>query len=252
MKQIIHHTPTHLRDSQALIDNIKDLGPLPPNAKLFTADATAMYTNIQPDVGINEIQRWMEAYPNIVPKNVPQKLLIKFLEIIMRRNVFRFNDTSWLQKIGTAMGTPCACSYSTLSYALHEVQNILAAFTHFLMILKRFINDMFSTWIGGEGEEWKQFKHALEGFGKLKWICSDLSNTIVFLDLTSPQPSPATATSKRKRTSNHKISTCTFQRRLPTHQAASKEHYMGTFNDTRTRTATSKITRHSYKPSQKT
>jgi hypothetical protein len=52
------------------------------------------------------------------------------------------------------------------------------------MILKRFIDDMFSIGISGEGEEWKQFKHALEGCGKLKWICSDLSNTVVFLDLT--------------------------------------------------------------------
>jgi hypothetical protein len=71
MKKIIHHTLTPLRDYQVLIENIKDLGPLPPNEKLFTADATAMHTNIQPDVGINAIQQWMEAYPNTVPKNVP-------------------------------------------------------------------------------------------------------------------------------------------------------------------------------------
>jgi hypothetical protein len=184
MKQIVHHTPTNLRDSQALIDNIKDLGPLPPNTKLFTVDAKAMYTNIQPDVCIHVIQKWMEAYANTVPKNVPQKLLIKLLDIIMRRNVFNFNDTSWLQEIGTSIGTPCACSYTTMSYALHEVQHIIAAFTYFLMILKRFIDDMFSIWISGEGEEWKKIKHALEGFGKLKWMCSDLSNTVVFLDLT--------------------------------------------------------------------
>jgi hypothetical protein len=82
------------------------------------------------------------------------------------------------------MGTLCACSQATLSYALHEVQNILAAFTHFLMILKCFFDDMFGILIGGEGEEWKQFKQALEGVGKLKWICSDLNNTVIFLDLT--------------------------------------------------------------------
>jgi hypothetical protein len=56
MKQIIHHTPTHLRDSRALIDNIKDIAALPPNATLFTTVATAMYKNIQPDVRINAIQ----------------------------------------------------------------------------------------------------------------------------------------------------------------------------------------------------
>jgi hypothetical protein len=54
---IIHHTPTptRLRDSQALIDNKNDLGALPPNAKLFTADAKAMYTSIKYDINTNAI-----------------------------------------------------------------------------------------------------------------------------------------------------------------------------------------------------
>jgi signal recognition particle GTPase len=52
MKQIIPSTATHLKDSQTLIKEIKEIGQLPPHAKLFMADAMAMYTNIQPDVGI--------------------------------------------------------------------------------------------------------------------------------------------------------------------------------------------------------
>jgi hypothetical protein len=81
------------------------------------------------------------------------------------------------------MGKPCACSYATLSYALHEVQKIMAHFHEFLLMLKRFIDDMFRIWIGNEEEEWEQFKKALDGFGQLKWICSDLSNSVIFLDL---------------------------------------------------------------------
>lgn len=144
MTQIINHIPAHLKESQALINDMNDLGALPPNAKLFRADATSIYTNIQPDIGINAIKSWMEAYPSTVPKDVPQALLIKLLEIIMRRNVFISNDTNWLQEIvTTGMGTPCACSYATPIYVPHEVQSILAAFSQFLMILKGFIDDMF-------------------------------------------------------------------------------------------------------------
>jgi hypothetical protein len=111
--------------------------------KLLTVDATAMYTNIQPAVGIAFIANWMRAYPETVPTDVLQKLLLALLNIIMRCNVFSFDDTHWLQEIGTAIGTPCACSYATLSYALHEVHKILAHFQEFILLLKCFIDDMF-------------------------------------------------------------------------------------------------------------
>jgi hypothetical protein len=103
----------------------------------------AMYTNIQPDVGIEAIAGWMQAYPQTVPKDIPQELHLQLLNIIMRRNVFSFDDTNWLQTIGTAMGTPCACSYATLSYDFHEVQHILEEFSEFLLILKRFIENVW-------------------------------------------------------------------------------------------------------------
>jgi hypothetical protein len=184
MKKIIPHTPTHLRDSQSLVNTIHSIGPLPPKAKLFTANATTMYTNIQPDVGIPSIESWMKAYPEKVPADVPKPLLLKLLEIIMQCNIFSFDNTDWLQEIGTAMGTPCACSYATLSYTIHEIQAILAKFAEFLLLLKRFIDDIFGIWINGPGEEWENFKMALEGFGQLKWISSDLEDIVVFLNLT--------------------------------------------------------------------
>jgi hypothetical protein len=115
MKKIIPCSPTHLKDSQTLINEIKEIGVLPPHTKLFTADASAMYINIRLDVGIAEIAGWMKASPHTVPKDVPQQLLLKLLVIIMRHNVFSFHDTNWLQEIGTAMGKPCACSFATLS-----------------------------------------------------------------------------------------------------------------------------------------
>jgi hypothetical protein len=93
MKKIIPHAPTHPRYSQTPIKEIKKIGPLPSNIKLFTADTTAMYTNIQPDVGIASITNWMQSYPETVPNGVLQKLLITLLDIIMRCNIFSFVDT---------------------------------------------------------------------------------------------------------------------------------------------------------------
>jgi hypothetical protein len=71
------------------------------------------------------------------------------------------------------MGTQCACSYATPSYAIHELLQVLLLFTAILTFLKRFIDDMLGVWTEKEEKEWASFKNALNGFGKLKWITSE-------------------------------------------------------------------------------
>jgi hypothetical protein len=158
------------------------MGPLPPHARLFTSDATAMYTNIEPNVGITAIKDWI-ATTKSLPDNFPTNLVLEALEIVMNRNIFQFDDTYWRQFVGTAMGTPCACSYATLSYALHELRNVLPLFIDSIGYLKRFIDDMLGIWVGTEEKEWVRFKKSLNGFGKLTWITSNRSTEVVFLDL---------------------------------------------------------------------
>jgi hypothetical protein len=57
------------------------------------------------------------------------------------------------------MGTPCACSYATLSYDLHELRNVLPLFVDSIGYLKRFIDDMLGIWVGAEEKEWVRFKN---------------------------------------------------------------------------------------------
>jgi hypothetical protein len=51
-------------------------------------------------------------------------------------------------------------------------------------MLKRFIDNMFGIWIHGPRTKWEQSQKSLEGFGQLKWTCSKLTASVVFLDLT--------------------------------------------------------------------
>jgi hypothetical protein len=60
---------------------------------------------------------------------------------------------------------------------------------------------MLGIWTGTE-EEWPHFKDLLQGFGKLVWIYSDLSSSVVFLDLTLSFTATSTITS------------CTYQKPL--------------------------------------
>jgi hypothetical protein len=55
MKQLLQFVPSYLKDSASLLTELKTLN-IPPNAKLFTADATGMYTNIDTVVRVSAIR----------------------------------------------------------------------------------------------------------------------------------------------------------------------------------------------------
>jgi hypothetical protein len=118
-----------------------------------------------------------------LPPNFPSQLIVDTLRLVTTSNVFQVDSTFWWQHIGTAMGTPCAYIYATTTYGYHEKTKILPRHTKNLALLGRFIDDMLGVWIGPD-EDWPCFQNSLQGFGKLTWICSDLSSSVVFLDLT--------------------------------------------------------------------
>ena len=64
----------------------------------------------------------------------------------MKNNLFQFDDTFWLEKDGTTMGTPTACLYATISYGIHERNKLLPTFSDMLLLYKRFIDDMLGIW----------------------------------------------------------------------------------------------------------
>jgi hypothetical protein len=59
--------PTYIKDSNQLLDLLKNLGTLPPNTKLFTADANSMYTNICTNHAIEIITLWLKSLEGQLP-----------------------------------------------------------------------------------------------------------------------------------------------------------------------------------------
>ena len=148
MGELCKNLPTKLRDSQDLLDRIKTLGHLPHGARLFTADAVSMYTNINTAAAIDAIQEWLVRFKDELPQDFPPtELFLSVLQIIMENGIFTFGGTYWRQGNGTGMGTSCACMYAMLFYGLHERCNLLIDTTPTVPLLARFIDDMFGIWI---------------------------------------------------------------------------------------------------------
>jgi hypothetical protein len=172
---------TYIKSSLELKSKVLLL-TLPPGTRLFTFDASSMYTNIDTDHAIETISSYLTAL------QVPNHLaIIAALDIVMRNCYFRFGDTYWHQVQGTAMGTPPAPSYATLYYGIHETLTLLPRFQPRLGFYYRYIDDGVGAWIPHPDPDqddslWTDFREALP-YGQLTWTVTPRQLSIPFLDL---------------------------------------------------------------------
>jgi hypothetical protein len=123
---------------------------LSEGAQLFSASAKSMYTNIDTWTGVTGLCEFISANAHCLPQNFPTDLFLEVLSTVMDNNIFDFTDSHWQQLSGTAMGTPAACSYATISYGHHENSIILPTYGSQLLYYKRYIDDIFGIWIPPE------------------------------------------------------------------------------------------------------
>jgi hypothetical protein len=175
--------PSYIKDSGELLVLLKNLGPLPPNAKLFTADANSMYTNIDTTHALEVISAWLKSLGDRLPDGFPLGAVIDAMSIVMRNNLFNWGDLHFLQLLGTAMGTSSACMWATAYFGVHETTTLIPTYQLMMPLFRRFIDDIFGIWTGDD-ESWEQFKRDTNNFGILTWEFEEPSTTINFLDLT--------------------------------------------------------------------
>jgi len=95
--------PTYLKDCGQLLDLLSYLRPLPPNAKLFAADANSMYTNIDTEHALQVIGNWLDSLEDQLPPDFPLEAIKDAMAIVIRNNIFEWGDKNFLQLLGTAM-----------------------------------------------------------------------------------------------------------------------------------------------------
>ncbi|KAL7525261.1 hypothetical protein ACHAXR_005472 [Thalassiosira sp. AJA248-18] len=164
------------------------MGELPEGTVMFTMDATAMYTNIDTQHGLDILKHYIEMFKEELPESYPTKLILMAMYIVMNNNIFEFGPATLQQLCGAAMGTPSACMYATVYYAFHETTVLLQKYgEHLILFYKRLIDDGFGLWNDrGDPEAWTRFCHDVNIFvgGKLKWEIEERSREVIVLDLT--------------------------------------------------------------------
>jgi len=127
MKELLPLIKSYTKKSFEVLGDLKTLD-IPSNALLYSADAKSMYTNIDTTVGIQSFRDFFASHKTLIPVNIPVNLFLRILELVMSNNIFSFGNTTLLQLSGTAMGTPAACSYATITYGQYKNTMILTEF----------------------------------------------------------------------------------------------------------------------------
>ena len=80
LQRVVHLCPACLKDSQSLLSRLQKLGLLPTTAMIVIADATAMYTNIATEHGLQTLKNWLILHQQDLPEDFPALLVMRALE----------------------------------------------------------------------------------------------------------------------------------------------------------------------------
>jgi hypothetical protein len=171
LQKNLHPGPSILKNSQDLIDCIGLLGPLPPNAILFTIDYSALYTNI-------DLAR---LYTALAAVQTPPAIL-RLIRATLSASYFTVGNEVYRQVNGIKMGTNEAVILAN-TYLDHYTDSNVKDHPN-LLLYKRFIDDIIGIW-NGTHQELTQFVNWLKSFTpelSIEYITS--KSTVDFLDLT--------------------------------------------------------------------
>ena len=105
LKPVMQDGWSYIKDSGDFLKKIKNVGNIPENAILVTADVAGLYPNILHNVGPKALCNMLEAREH---KAVSSEDLAKMVRFVLENNYFEFNGDVKKQISGTAIGTKFA------------------------------------------------------------------------------------------------------------------------------------------------
>ena len=108
------------------LTKLKSLAKLPQGAILCTIEIVGLYPNIPHSEGLTSLGRFLELRDN---KQISIDTLIELAEVVLKHNIFEFDEKTFKQVRGTAIGANFAPPYAILFMADLEAK--------FSMLLKK-------------------------------------------------------------------------------------------------------------------
>ena len=102
LQPIAQKVNSFIKDTNHFLRKIKSLGQLPEGAILCTIDVVGLYPNIPHEEGLASLRKFLDARTE---KKVTTETLLELAEIVLKNNIFQFNEKTLKQLRGTAVDT---------------------------------------------------------------------------------------------------------------------------------------------------
>jgi len=179
LQPIVKQSSSYVQDSFHFLSLIHNLN-VSERDILITIDVQSLYTNIPIDGAIEAIKRQFIKYPD---NKRPDSVIINLLKIILFNNDFTFDNSTYLQNSGVAMGQRFAPSVANI-YLNDWEENVRLIHPNFPSIWLRYIDDIFTIW-NDDLNSFFSFFDEINSFDRhIKFTYEYSHDSIDFLDLT--------------------------------------------------------------------
>ena len=115
LQPYVKNLPSYVKDTTEFINHI-EATQLPTNYKLASIDVSSLYTNIPHEEGVQSALHFLKTNPDTYkhPEQPNPEVLSEIMNLVLKHNVFEFDEKFYLQIQGTAMGTKMASAYANL------------------------------------------------------------------------------------------------------------------------------------------
>ena len=184
LQPYVQNLPSYIKDTTEFI-NLIEQTTFPTKCKLASIDVSSLYTNIPHDEGIKSTLFFLKTDPNKYkyPEQPTPEVIGELINLVLKHNVFEFNEKFYLQTQGTAMGTKMAPAYANLFMGKLEKDLINIANQH-IHTWKRFIDDIFIIWTGTTQEFESYMKKINQIHPTIKFTHEISDTELTFLDVT--------------------------------------------------------------------
>ena len=179
LQPLAQNVKSYIKDTNDFLSKLKKLKNLPDGAIMVTVDVVGLYPSIPHDEGLAAMKA---ALDRRAKKDVSTESLCELAEIVLKNNIFEFDEKIYRQLRGTAIGTKMAPPYAILFLAELE-EAFLAKCKYKPEVWLRYIDDIFMIWTHGE-EKLKEFLAELNSFhDTIKFTAESSKDTVNFLDV---------------------------------------------------------------------
>lgn len=187
-KPFLPHVKSYIRDDQDFMQKLdRDM----EDTKIFaTFDVESLYTNIEHQLGKTAITYWMDQVPQKIAERFTKNMILEAMDVVLKNNIFLFDDSLYIQLTGTAMGTKMAPTYANLVLGYLETslyESLEAPNSEFRTFVetgwKRYLDDAYITWDNTHGDI-NAFASKLNDLHpKINFTIDTSSEEIPFLDI---------------------------------------------------------------------